>query len=218
MRRRFFPATPVQTVPGRTVELEVQLRPEPVAKAATASTPGAGGAAAVTWLTPSLLGHPDLYSIDHGDGVYELRSRPDGPAGPADMDGLEYSIWRGTPVSIVDDYVQALPGPDFHCTELELTTSVLPWDEATVIWSVYGVIEGANLSDAHWVCQWDLPSEDDPAVSERGNSVTTYGNLVLVTPHYTNGRQDYLETLTAIAYSGGAEVGRLIFRARGYGW
>ena len=27
MRRRFFPATPVQQVPGRTVELEVQLRP-----------------------------------------------------------------------------------------------------------------------------------------------------------------------------------------------
>ena len=28
-RRRFFPATPVQRVPGRTVELEMQLRPEP---------------------------------------------------------------------------------------------------------------------------------------------------------------------------------------------
>lgn len=27
-RRRFFPATPVQRVPGRTVELEMQLRPE----------------------------------------------------------------------------------------------------------------------------------------------------------------------------------------------
>lgn len=28
MRRRFFPGQPVQTTPGKTVELEVQLRPE----------------------------------------------------------------------------------------------------------------------------------------------------------------------------------------------
>lgn len=37
-RRRFFPATPVQRVPGRTVELEMQLRAVPAAvPAATAA-------------------------------------------------------------------------------------------------------------------------------------------------------------------------------------
>lgn len=37
-RRRFFPATPVQQVPGRTVELEMQLRAVPAAvPAATAA-------------------------------------------------------------------------------------------------------------------------------------------------------------------------------------
>ena len=42
MRRRFFPGQPVQTTPGKTVELEVQLRPEaPVPEpAAPAPSPG----------------------------------------------------------------------------------------------------------------------------------------------------------------------------------
>ena len=42
MRRRFFPGQPVQTTPGKTVELEVQVRPEaPVPEpAAPAPSPG----------------------------------------------------------------------------------------------------------------------------------------------------------------------------------
>ena len=45
-RRRFFPSTTVQKVPGRTVELEMQLRP-----VATAPVPAAAPAPAnVTWL------------------------------------------------------------------------------------------------------------------------------------------------------------------------
>lgn len=40
MRRRFFPGQPVQTTPGKTVELEVQLRPEaPVPEPAAPAPP-----------------------------------------------------------------------------------------------------------------------------------------------------------------------------------
>lgn len=44
-RRRFFPSTPVQTVPGRSVELEVQVRPAGVvaASAPTAPAPAPDG-------------------------------------------------------------------------------------------------------------------------------------------------------------------------------
>ena len=51
-RRRFFPAKPVQQVPGRRVELAVQVRKEGAAPA-PAQAPVAGSA--VSWVAPSPL-------------------------------------------------------------------------------------------------------------------------------------------------------------------
>ena len=82
-RRRFFPSTTVQKVPGRTVELEMQLRP-----VATAPAPGGGtGPANVTWLPHQSLWGVGRQTVFLGDGQWDINNGR----------GIPRSIWEGVP-------------------------------------------------------------------------------------------------------------------------
>jgi len=208
-RRRFFPATPVQHVPGKTVALELQLKRGEKAKVQAPPASGAGEVFGVGWLTPTLEDDNWVYtSTQLEDGRYRIVELYGG--------GLEDSIWEGVPVSSSAEHVaRPISGPGFHCTELQVDTSYfLYWPGLTY----FGVIEGSGLSDARWEFEWDFPSGVDPTVSRRGHIVAAYGNILQVRVSATDGSMDEIDTLTARAFSGGKQVGQLIFRGHAHGF
>lgn len=208
-RRRFFPSTKVQTVPGRTVELEMQLRP--VAKAAApaaaapSTPPGDGEIFGVGWLGGILDAGTSIRSELLPDGRWDIR----------DYDGwrLESSIWEGTPVVVDPDLVvHPVPGPGFHCVELQVeTTYYHDWPGRTY----FGVIQGTAMADAHWEFEWDFIAGGNPAESRQGHLVAAYGNVLHLRAAATDTSSSLTDTLTAWAYVGGVQVGQLIFRGVG---
>ena len=73
----------------------------------------------------------------------------------------------------------------------------------------FGVIQGATLVDARWEFEWDPANVDDPSFSQRLHRAEVFGNVVRVLLTPTDGSLESRETLTARAYSGGAQVGEL---------
>lgn len=207
-RRRFFPATPVQHVPGKTVALELQLKRGEKAQVQAPQASGAGEVFGVGWLTPTLEEDNWTFtSTQLEDGRYRIVD--------AFGSGLEDSIWEGVPVSTGEWVARPISGPGFHCTELQVDTSYfLYWPGLTY----FGVIEGSGLSDARWEFEWDFPSEADPAVSRRGHLAVAYGNILQIRATPTDGSMDEIDTLTARAFSGGSQVGQLIFRGHAHGF
>lgn len=205
-RRRFFPSTKVQTVPGRTVELEMQLRPAAKAAApssAAPSVPGNDEIFGVGWLAPTLdeSPNPNLRSELLPDGRYEIMDY--------DRLGLESSVWEGTPVYVDPDFVvHPVPGPGFHCVELQVeTTYYMTWPGRTY----FGVVQGTTMTNVSWEFEWDFASSD-PAVSRQGHRVVTYGNVLHLRCEATGTGSELIDTLTARAFSSGVQVGQLIFR------
>ena len=191
-RRRFFPSTTVQKVPGRTVELEMQLRP-----VATAPAPGGGtGPANVTWLPhQSLWDGVERQTFFLGDGQWDINNGW----------GIPRSIWEGVPGNLDD--VRPELSAEFRCTEIEVVTSYLV--ELGRDLEYFGVIQGATLADARWEFEWDEPHLENPAYSKRLHRAEVFGNVVRVLLTPTDGSLESRETLTARAYSGGAQVGEL---------
>lgn len=204
-RRRFFPATAVQTVPGRTVELEMQLRPVVKAAAPAPAPPPVSGddeIFGVGWLAPTLDEgpEPNLWSELLPDGRYLIKN--------SDAWAFEASIWEGVPVFVDADFVvHPVPGPEFHCVELQVdTTYGLPWPGRTF----FGVIQGTTMTNVSWEYEWDFVSSG-PDVSRLGHQVVTYGNVLHLICQAT-GSTEKTDTLTARAFSSGVQVGQLIFR------
>lgn len=197
-RRRFFPSTTVQKVPGRTVELEMQLRPVATAPApAAAPAPGGGtGPANVTWLPHQSLWDGVGRETDFlGDGQWDINNGR----------GIPRSIWEGVPGNLDD--VRPELSADFRCTEIEVVTTYLI--EAGRDLEYFGVIQGATLVDARWEFEWDPANVDDPSFSQRLHRAWAFGNVIRVLLTPTDGSLESQETLTARAYSGGAQVGEL---------
>ena len=200
-RRRFFPSTTAQKVPGRTVELEMQLRPVATAPAPTgAPTPGGGtGPVDVTWLPhQSLWEGVDVLSDNLGGGQWNINNGW----------GIPRSVWVGEPTE-VDEGGNARPvlSAGFRCIEIEVVTSY--WIEAGRDLEYFGVIQGATLADARWDFEWNKPHLENPAYSKRLHRAEVFGNVVRVLLTSTKGGLKSRETLTARAYSGGAQVGEL---------
>ena len=196
-RRRFFPATPVQQVPGRTVELEMQLRPElPVVVTAAPVGPVCDVIGA-TWLL-------SMSGLSEDAGWNEL---PDG--GGFERTGYSSgwsstSVWRGTPGS-PDAQGPYLEGPSFRCTFLSLMAGEWNWPPVIV-----GVLQGRSLCDVHWTLSWSHAGVM-PGQSLNGLRAVTEGNMIwaylypqTAPVHFEN------ETLTARAFCGDAQVGELI--------
>ena len=191
-RRRFFPSTTVQKVPGRTVELEMQLRP-----VATAPVPAAAPAPAnVTWLPHQSL-WKGIYreTVFLGDGQWDINNGW----------GIPRSIWEGVPGNLDD--VRPELSAEFRCIEIEVVTS--DWIEFGRDLEYFGVIQGATLADARWDFEWNKPHLENPAYSKRLHRAEVFGNVVRVLLQSTKGGLKSRETLTARAYSGGAQVGEL---------
>ncbi len=190
-RRRFFPSTTVQKVPGRTVELEMQLRP-----VATAPVPAAAPAPAnVTWLPHQSLWGVGRETVFLGDGRWDINNGRDIPR----------SIWEGVPGNLDD--VRPELSADFRCTEIEVVTTSLIMARRDL--EYFGVIQGATLVDARWEFEWDPANVDDPSFSQRLHRAWAFGNVIRVLLTPTDGSLESRETLTARAYSGGAQVGEL---------
>ena len=191
-RRRFFPSTTVQKVPGRTVELEMQLRP-----VATAPAPGGGtGPANVTWLPhQSLWDGVERQTVFLGDGQWDINNGR----------GIPRSIWEGVPGDLDD--VRPELSAEFRCTEIEVVTSA--WIKLGRDLEYFGVIQGATLVDARWDFEWNKPFLENPAYSRQLHRAEVFGNVVHVLLRPTGDGMKSRETLTARAYSGGAQVGEL---------
>ena len=195
-RRRFFPAIPVQQVPGRTVELEVQLRQLP---GVAAPAPGAHSCdvTGATWLM-------SITGLGEDAGWSEL---PDGQGyqrtGYSNGMGCT-SIWEGTP-GRPDTQGPYLEGPNFRCVFLRLVVG--EWDFPPLI---VGVLQGRSLCDVHWELSWSHPGEL-PGDSLNGGYALTEGNMIWVRPYLSGAPIHFeTETLTASACCGGAQVGELI--------
>ena len=190
-RRRFFPSTTVQKVPGRTVELEMQLRP-----VATAPVPAAAPAPAnVTWLPHQSLWDGVRQTVFLGDGQWDINNGW----------GIPRSIWEGVPGDLDD--VRPELSAEFRCIEIEVVTSY--WIELGRDLEYFGVIQGATLVDARWDFEWNKPLLANPAYSRRLHRAEVFGNVVHVLLKRPDGSVTGRETLTARAYSGGAQVGEL---------
>ena len=190
-RRRFFPSTTVQKVPGRTVELEMQLRP-----VATAPVPAAAPAPAnVTWLPHQSLWRGVWQTVFLGDGQWDINN---GWVIPR-------SIWEGVPGNLDD--VRPELSAEFRCTEIEVVITGSIGAERYL--EYFGVIQGATLVDARWEFEWDPANVDDPSFSQRLHRAWAFGNVIRVLLKPTEGGLKSRETLTARAYSGGAQVGEL---------
>ncbi len=190
-RRRFFPSTTVQKVPGRTVELEMQLRP-----VATPAPGGGTGPANVTWLPhQSLWDGVVRQTVFLGDGQWDINNGR----------GIPRSIWEGVPGDLDD--VRPELSAEFRCTEIEVVTS--DGIELGRDLEYFGVIQGATLVDARWDFEWDKPFFENPAYSRQLHRAEVFGNVVHVLLRPKGGGGEGRETLTARAYSGGAQVGEL---------
>ena len=197
-RRRFFPSTTVQKVPGRTVELEMQLRPVATAPVpAAAPAPGGGtGPANVTWLPhQSLWDGVERQTVFLGDGQWDINNGW----------GIPRSIWEGVPGDLDD--VRPELSAEFRCTEIEVVTSYLIGAGRDL--EYFGVIQGATLVDARWEFEWDPANVDDPSFSQRLHRAWAFGNVIRVLLTPTDGSLESQETLIARAFSGGAQVGEL---------
>lgn len=73
VRRRFFPAAPVQQIPGRSVELALQLRPAPAVVAPAPSGDDGGGGGGGEGVGPAILLEPWDFSSsrDFWNRVYD---------------------------------------------------------------------------------------------------------------------------------------------------
>ena len=200
-RRRFFPAKTVQTVPGRTVELEMQLRSlsEPVAAPAPSAPPGETDLLGAGWLLPTLADHVPLLSYELlPDGRHSLKD-------PEDW-GLLNSIWAGEPVFEEEGIPRPIPGPGFQCVEVSVMTNhFVAWPGFTY----FGVLQATTSTDVYWELEWSHPSLHDPLESDWGNKVQAYGNVVQVQLMRNATGMSAEELLTARAFSGGVQVAEL---------
>ena len=217
-RRRFFPATPVQRVPGRTVELEMQLRPEaPVAAAPSGGCECAGVVA--TWLDlPSLHGE-DWVVEEVGASVTRVRVRGrqyDLNGDPYETDVAEFTYlgdWSDVPIE-EEGEPWAWPAPDLMVAgvvhDIRCDTNILGgWEFARFRAAIFG----QALCEPSWTFEWSAPSPDDPAYSAAGDRAQARGTVLLL----SIGRwypSKATVTLTAQARCAGQTVATLTFEVR----
>lgn len=194
-RRRFFPSSPVQKVPGAIAEFGMQL--QPLAKA-PAVAPALGGCDlyGAGWFSPAFA--------EGNEWVWEAQA--DGGWGV--FSSWLTSLWKSeSGAEPAELGTRPVPSAAFRCVELQ----VVPWVSYT---PHVGVIQGVSMSDARWEAVWDKPSLDDPAISEVGSRFDTWGNVIIVRQFDTGSGgidgMEGMETLTATAFCSGSAVATLV--------
>ncbi|MCL1961680.1 MAG: hypothetical protein FWG56_07915 [Desulfovibrionaceae bacterium] len=167
-RRRFFPSTPVQQIPGARVELEMQL--QPLAPETEPEPPpccpcdvmGAGWLTSLTSANDAAPWQPP----ENGAGW----SRPAGNS-PAWTQGQ--STWQAEPDTFNDNGAP-LESPGLRCTYLEIPLGgVMPP-------VIIGVLQGSNLCKARWQLAWNNPDPQAPSQCAAGHRAISAGNMVYV--------------------------------------
>ena len=225
-RRRFFPAKPVQQVPGRRVELAVQVRKEGAAPApAPAPAPVAGGA--VSWVAPSPLipewasttptamdGEPGrwMVSADMVDLLFEGEVLPWPTVEFPEVDpgvGYRREPWWG-------EYGQQLPptipSGSWRCTRISYYASV--HNEYGHRYYA-GAYFGPGAERVQWELAWSSPGTV-PGSSSDGSMAVPYGAAIYVYPvlHWLQS-SIVPSTLVATAMLDGVPVGTVEFELRG---
>ena len=198
-RRRFFPTQAVQTLPGRSVELEMRLQPLATATSAgpvQAADPGGSDVDGAGWLSQA-FNEPALW-------VWE--EQPDG--GWRVTSSRVDSLWVGSPPAGAAALgLGPVPSAGFRCIELEVSS-------LSAARLHVGVVYGASMSDVTWAAAWDAPSGGDASVSVVGSRFDTSGNALVVSQYPTGGSVAATETLTATVFCEGVAVETLVLRCR----
>ena len=203
-RRRFFPATPVQRVPGRTVELEMQLRPE-----APVPLPPAVGVPAATWLPGRFTAMWQNWDPPEISAEADGRTR-------IHFGGEHQTWWVGEPM-LVGGVPAPLPTPAWRCVQVDMEPG---WGEP----ALYGVLWDAPAG-AEWVLAWDSPADPAPDLPLlQGWQVSSLGDRArvdqaLVTVVFVEGDDSSGEAqLVARAMLGDTVLGELVLNVTRKGW
>ncbi|MDO5623779.1 MAG: hypothetical protein Q4G71_03730 [Pseudomonadota bacterium] len=194
-RRRFFPATPVQQVPGRTVALEMQLRPE-----APEPVPAYGPVHGASWMLSSFASEMFWSPED-----VQLEPLDDGRFRVSHPWGWEFlhTIWEGTPPR-PDGPLLGVPGRRWRCVDAVCRSSG----------SVYfGVLLG-DSTDVRWTLEWDMPADAPPALAADGWVVSAHGDRAradeaVVTVRLAGNEVSSGGSLSARAWRGGNPLAEL---------
>lgn len=189
VRRRFFPSKPVQTAPGQTVQLEVQLRPEQKQAAVPSAASSSGYVCdvdGVAWFN-DWLSYDGTHWSPEG---YVLSAKTADMAEPDADQGVYW--WSGG--RLMGGYVEIN-------------------SELTQIWRA--VVLGRTLCDVQWT--WSLNAPSLPGGSDSwwdGVSVTEVGGtlIVRVKPGGLATDGQWWSELTATATCGGTNIGALVLR------
>lgn len=221
-RRRFFPAAPVQQVPGRTIELEMQLRPEAPVAAAPLPAPSGGCECAgvvATWVDVPTPWAGDLIVEATGENATRVRQRgwrwdpQTEESYEADItEYIYFGDWREVPIE-EEGTPWARPSPDLMAAGV-----VHHIISDSNIFGEYGAqyraaIFGQALCEPSWTFEWSAPSPDDPAYSAAGDRAQARGTVLLLSidPY----AESYATvTLTAQARCAGQTVATLTFEVR----
>ncbi|MFV0679425.1 hypothetical protein [Ottowia sp.] len=187
LRRRFFPSRTAQQVPGQTVQVEVQLRPEATAAAPAASASADGCACdadGVAWFSD----WSGWSEGEWGASVWSVQR--------AVASGATYSdeTWQWTADRLVAGYAEIN-------------------NEVTQVWRA--VVLGRTLCDVQWT--WADDASGLPAGAQWAGLVVEQVGASLrvsVGPGWPAGGSDaqWWGELTATATCGGETVGTLILR------
>lgn len=201
-RRRFFPATPVQRVPGRTVELEMQLRPE-------APVPPAVGVPAATWLPGRFT------TMWQNGGSPEISAEADGRT-RIHFWVRHQTWWVGEPM-LVGGVPAPLPTPAWRCVQVDM-------EPGRAESALYGVLWDAPAG-AEWVLAWDSPADPAPDLPLlQGWQVSSLGDRArvdqaLVTVVFVEDGGNIGEAqLVARAMLGDTVLGELVLNVTRQGW
>ena len=226
-RRRFFPARPVQQVPGRSVELAVQVRKDGAAPApAPAPAPVAGGA--VSWVAPSPLipewatttptamdGEPGRWMVSLADMVDLLFEGEVLPWPTVEFPEVDPGVgYRGEPWW--GEYGQQLPptipSGSWRCTRISYGAS--RHNEYGYMYYA-GAYFGPGAERVQWELAWSSPGTV-PGSSSDGSMAVPYGAAIYVYPVLHSLQSSIApSTLVATAMLDGVPVGTLEFELRG---
>lgn len=224
-RRRFFPARPVQQVPGRRVELAVQVRKEGAAPAPP-QAPVAGGA--VSWVAPSPLiperfettptamdGEPGRWMVSLAGMVDLLFEGEVLPWPTVEFPEVDPGVgYRGEPWW--GEYGQQLPptipSGSWRCTRISYYASM--HNEYGHMYYA-GAYFGPGAERVQWELAWSSPGTV-PGSSSDGSMAVPYGAAIYVYPVLHSSLFSIVpSTLVATAMLDGVPVGTLEFELRG---
>lgn len=192
-RRRFFPSTKSQVIPGKTVDISVRMQPAGKSTSAASSSTGGGGGSGGVALLPDLLPYAGEFYYDPENGFpwqatsglwWQNVLRP------------SFAGWR-----VVGGYVAIQPPSAEGAGKSTLRAVALGADAGNVSWS--WSLDTPAFPSASYIAWWDGVSLE---VQDGTLKITVLPGEI------EDWADQWWATLTCIASAGGAEIGRIVLR------